>query len=52
MLNPFADNSVQFDLETISLRFPEPTLIQLKVLANERDVLYQSLLKIFLKERL
>jgi len=39
-------------LKTISLRLPEPMLNQLKVLANERDVPYQSLLKIFLKERL
>ncbi len=39
-------------LKTISLRLPEPMLNRLKVLANERDVPYQSLLKIFLKERL
>ncbi len=39
-------------LKTISLRLPEPMLNRLKMLANERDVPYQSLLKIFLKERL
>ena len=39
-------------MKTISLRLPEPMLNNLKVLANERDVPYQSLLKIFLKERL
>ncbi|MFZ4525963.1 MAG: BrnA antitoxin family protein [Chlorobium sp.] len=39
-------------LKTISLRLPDPMLYRLKVLANERDVPYQSLLKIFLKERL
>ncbi len=33
---------------TISLRLPEPMLEELKVLANERDVPYQSLLKVFL----
>jgi len=39
-------------MKTISLRLPEPMLNRLKVLANERDVPYQSLLKMFLKERL
>jgi predicted DNA binding CopG/RHH family protein len=39
-------------MKTISLRLPEPMLNRLKVLANERDVPYQSLLKIFLKERI
>ncbi len=37
---------------TISLRLPEMMLAQLKVLANKRDVPYQSLLKIFLAERI
>ena len=36
---------------TISLRLPEPLLAELKALANERDVPYQSLLKVFLAER-
>ena len=39
-------------MKTISLRLPEPMLNHLKILANERDVPYQSLLKMFLKERL
>lgn len=39
-------------LKTISLRLPESMLEQLKILANKRDVPYQSLLKIFLAERL
>lgn len=39
-------------MKTISLRLPEPMLSRLKVLANERDVPYQSLLKMFLKERI
>ena len=38
--------------KTISLRLPEMMLSQLKVLANKRDVPYQSLLKIFLAERI
>jgi predicted DNA binding CopG/RHH family protein len=36
---------------TISLRLPAPLLADLKVLANKRDVPYQSLLKVFLAER-
>jgi len=35
-------------LKTISLRLPELMLEELKLLANKRDVPYQSLLKIFL----
>jgi len=38
--------------KTISLRLPAMMLAQLKALANKRDVPYQSLLKLFLKERL
>jgi predicted DNA binding CopG/RHH family protein len=37
---------------TISLRLPEALLEELKTLANERDVPYQSLLKIFLADRI
>jgi len=37
---------------TISLRLPEVLLDHLKMLANKRDVPYQSLLKIFLAERI
>src|SRR5437660_1251703 len=37
--------------ETISLRLPLPLLADLKALANKRDVPYQSLLKVFLAER-
>ena len=38
--------------QTISLRLPKPMLERLKLLANKRDVPYQSLLKMFLAERL
>ena len=38
--------------KTISLRLPESMLDELKLLANKRDVPYQSLLKIFLAERI
>jgi predicted DNA binding CopG/RHH family protein len=37
--------------QTISLRLPVALLEDLKLLANKRDVPYQSLLKIFLAER-
>ena len=37
---------------TISLRLPESMLDSLKLLANKRDVPYQSLLKAFLADRL
>jgi len=38
--------------QTISLRLPETLLDNLKMLANKRDVPYQSLLKVFLAERI
>lgn len=38
--------------KTISLRLPAMMLAELKRLANKRDVPYQSLLKIFLAERI
>ncbi|MBT4286909.1 MAG: hypothetical protein HOD92_06180 [Deltaproteobacteria bacterium] len=36
----------------ISIRLPESMINELKILANKRDVPYQSLLKIFLSERI
>lgn len=39
-------------LRTISLRLPEAMIAQLKLLANKRDVPYQSLLKVFLADRI
>lgn len=38
--------------KTISLRLPESVLNDIKIIANKRDVPYQSLIKIFLKERI
>jgi predicted DNA binding CopG/RHH family protein len=38
--------------QTISLRMPKPMLDRLKLLANKRDVPYQSLLKMFVADRL
>jgi len=37
---------------TISLRLPEAMIGNLKLLANKRDIPYQSLLKTFLADRL
>lgn len=52
------ENPVQFDLsklkpttEAISLRLPAFLLYRIKQLANKRDVPYQSLMKIYLAER-
>jgi len=39
-------------LRTISVRLPVAMIEDLKVLANRRDVPYQSLMKVFLAERL
>jgi predicted DNA binding CopG/RHH family protein len=37
---------------TISLRLPASMLDEIKTLANERDVTYQSLMKVFLAEQI
>jgi len=39
-------------VKSISIRLPETMLMNLKLLANKRDVPYQSLLKIFLAEKI
>ena len=38
--------------KTISLRMSESMLNELRTLANKRDVPYQSLIKVFLQERI
>lgn len=38
--------------KTISLRLPEYMLEELRFIANKMDVPYQSLMKVFLKERI
>lgn len=52
------DNPIKLDLsklkpstESISLRLPGYLLMRIKELANAKDVPYQSLMKIFLAER-
>lgn len=39
-------------VRTISLRLPESLIDELKLLANKRDVPYQSLMKVYLAERI
>jgi predicted DNA binding CopG/RHH family protein len=39
-------------LKTISLRLPSSMIEELKLLANKKDVPYQSLMKLFLSERI
>ena len=39
-------------VKNISLRLPESMLAELKLLANKKDIPYQSLMKIFLAERI
>jgi len=50
-----ADNAIFPNLkpttESISLRLPSFLLARIKQLANEKDVPYQSLMKVFLSER-
>ncbi len=45
-------SSLKPSTKKISLRLPEIMIEELKVLANKRDVPYQSLMKIFLAERI
>ncbi len=44
--------SLKPSTKTISLRVPESMLAELKLLANSNDVPYQSLVKVFLSERI
>lgn len=49
---PMVLSDLKPSTRTISLRLPQSMLEELKLLANKRDVPYQSLLKVFLAERL
>ena len=44
--------NLKLSTETISLRLPASLLDAVKQLANKRDVPYQSLMKIFIAERI
>ncbi len=50
ILNPIFPN-LKPSTKSVSIRLPESLLASLKMLANKRDVPYQSLLKIFLNEK-
>jgi len=39
-------------LKSISIRLPESMIEQLKVIANKKDVPYQSLVKLYLSEKM
>ena len=45
-------SSLKPSSRTISIRLPESLLENIKVLANQRDVPYQSLIKVWLQEKL
>ena len=49
---PVVFSSLKPSTSTISLRLPDAILEALKLLANVRDVPYQSLLKVYLAERI
>lgn len=49
---PLSFPNLKPSTKTISLRLPESMLDDLRMLANKRDVPYQSLLKVFLAERI
>lgn len=44
--------NLKLSTKTISIRLPESLIEHMKQLANKRDVPYQSLLKMFLAERI
>lgn len=49
---PLSFPNLKPSTRTISIRLPESMLDDLRMLANKRDVPYQSLLKVFLAERI
>jgi predicted DNA binding CopG/RHH family protein len=44
--------NLKLTTRAISLRLPESMLDELRQMANQRDVPYQSLIKVFLRERM
>jgi predicted DNA binding CopG/RHH family protein len=42
--------NLKHSTETITIRFPKPMLEDLKIIANKKDVPYQSLIKMYLSE--
>lgn len=43
--------NLKHSTEAISLRLPSPLLARIKELANEKDVPYQSLMKVYLSDQ-
>jgi len=43
--------NLKFSTESISIRLPKSLLDSIKVIANKKDVPYQSLIKIYLSDR-
>ncbi len=50
IINPVFPN-LKLSTKTITIRVPESLLNSLKMIANKKDVPYQSLVKIFLDEK-
>lgn len=46
------DPGVEAPVKSISLRFASRVLNELKVLANKKDIPYQSLIKVYLAEKI
>ena len=46
------DSDIEAPVKSISLRLPREMLNQLKVLANRKDIPYQSLIKVYLAEKI
>ena len=46
------DRGIEAPVKSISLRLPRDLLNQLKVIANKQDIPYQSLMKIYLAEKI
>ena len=43
--------NMKFSTESISIRLPKSLLDSIKIIANKKDVPYQSLIKIYLSDR-
>ena len=46
------DRGIEAPVKSISLRLPHEMLNQLNVLANKKDIPYQSLIKVYLAEKI
>ena len=46
------DPGIEAPVKSISLRLPREMLNRLKVLANKKDIPYQSLIKVYLAEKI